>query len=165
MVKKKSWNLTVEELKGRAEQFRDLKDTKKKPRKGWLQFPPPFKNLKPAAIRRLADKFEVHPNPDPADCEYCGLKYRYLRTGLNFQMVKDMLWIADEDPDRWRHKGRSSVLGLWYEIKRAMWDDHLAAHRQPDEVEDYLDAFDGDYAGTSDPLPYEDSLSDEEPPF
>jgi len=166
-VKKKSWDLSVEELTDRAEQFRKLHDTKKKAPAWWHQFPPPFKVLTPAAVRRLGEKFNVHPNPDPPDCEYCGLKYKDLKTGLDFQMVKDMLWIADEDPDRWRHKGRHSVLGLWFEIKRSMWEDHIAAHEHEDDpwVDEYLAAFDGEYEGSNDPQDYEESLDSTAPPF
>lgn len=37
-----------------------------------------------------------------------------------------MLWVADNDPSRWRYKRRHTILGLWHDIKRSMWQDHIA---------------------------------------
>lgn len=98
--------------------------TKKQP-----QIPPPFKKLTKKKINKLKGLFRVHDevvmNPEPSDCPNCGMAYKDLKTGLDFQAVKDMLWIQDKDSDFWRHKRRGSVLGLWFEIKRGMWADHL----------------------------------------
>lgn len=94
------------------------------------QIPPPFKKLTDRKIEKLKGVFRVHDdtreNPDPADCHRCGMEYKDLKTGLDFQAVKDMLWIQDSNPEYWRYRRRGSVLGLWYEIKRGMWADHLA---------------------------------------
>lgn len=98
------------------------------------QYPPPIKPTK-ANLKKLVKKMRVHENPDPPPCEYCGLRYRNLKTGLDFQAVKDMLWVGSNDPDFWRHKGRHSVLGLWFEIKRNMWQDHIELCREMDAHE------------------------------
>ena len=93
------------------------------------QIPPPFKKLTKKKINKLKGLFRVHDdvvmNPEPSDCPNCGMQYKDLKTGLDFQAVKDMLWIQDTDTEFWRHKRRGSVLGLWFEIKRGMWADHL----------------------------------------
>lgn len=48
-------------------------------------------------------------------------EYDAFRTGLTFGQVRQMLWISDQDPRRWRYKRRGSVLGLWHQIKMEMW--------------------------------------------
>ncbi len=104
------------------------KKTKRRAKKQ-PQIPPPFKKLTKRKIDKLKGLFRVHDavvmNPEPSDCPNCGMPYKDLKTGLDFQAVKDMMWIQDENPEFWRHKGRNSVLGLWFEIKRGMWADHL----------------------------------------
>lgn len=102
------------------------------------QFPPPFSTRR-ATLKKLIELYAVHENPDPPDCESCGMKYRDFRTGLDYNAVFDMLWVADNDPEFWRHKGRHSVLGLWYEIKRGMWDDHVGMCKDTGAQADYLD--------------------------
>lgn len=109
-----------------------------------VQIPPPFKKLTKKKINKLKGLFRVHDeavmNPDPADCPKCGLEYGDLKTGLDFQDVKDMLWIQDSDPEFWRYKRRGSVLGLWFEIKRGMWADHLKmCGGRPISEAEYLD--------------------------
>jgi hypothetical protein len=116
------------------------KRTKKRP-----QVPPPFKRLTKGKINKLKKLFRVHPeavqNPDPGDCPTCGMAYKDLKTGLDFDAVKDMLWIQDDNPEFWRHKRRGSVLGLWYEIKRGMWADHLEMCKAGEQITEpeYLD--------------------------
>ena len=108
-----------------ANKKRTTKRAKKRP-----QIPPPFKRLTKKKINKLKGIFRVHDdaimNPDPGDCPNCGMQYKDLKTGLDFGAVRDMLWIQDSNPEFWRHKGRGSVLGLWFEIKRGMWADHQA---------------------------------------
>lgn len=123
-------------------------DVKREP-----QFPPPFKP-KTSTLKKLIEMYAVHENPDPPDCEVCGLRYRNLRTGLDFKAVQDMLWVADNDPDLWRHKGRHSVLGLWYEIKQSMWRDHIEMCQDAKQQQEWFE---------ESPLGYDDF--DEEPPF
>ena len=92
------------------------------------QIPPPFTKLTRRKVNKLKGIFRpdvVRENPDPGDCPTCGLAYKDLKTGLDFQAVKDMLWVADDNPEYWRYKRRPTVLGLWFEIKRGMWEDHL----------------------------------------
>lgn len=51
--------------------------------------------------------------------------YDDFRTGLTFADVRQMLWSYDPDPSTWRHKRRHTVLGLWRQIKREMYDEFL----------------------------------------
>lgn len=137
-MKKREWKIDLAKV--------PTKNPKKKRRKTFKQFPPPFKPTQ-KVLDKLIKKYAVHANPDPPDCEYCGARYRDMKTGLDFQAVKDMLWVEDPDPDRWRHKGRHSVLGLWYEIKRQMWTDHLHLCGKPKEQAEWLEDFeDSDFA-------------------
>lgn len=105
------------------------------------QFPPPFK---PSfdLLQKLAEKYRIHENPDPPDCPTCGLRYADLKTGLDFGSVQDMLFVSEEDPSKWRHKGRHSVLGLWFEIKRSMWQDHLEMCQKPKKQAQWFKDFD-----------------------
>lgn len=66
-------------------------------------------------------------------CETCGISYADFRTGLSYQDVFGMLWVADPDPQTWRQKRRASVLGFWHELKLGMWREHLELCR-PFEV-------------------------------
>ena len=113
----------------------------KNPKKENRQFPPPFKPSK-RLLAKIIDKFDIHPelidNPDPPDCPTCGLKYKDMKTGFDFRSIQDMLFVDSNDPKHWRHKGRHSVLGLWYEIKRSMWRDHLGMCQDPKGQEDYF---------------------------
>lgn len=59
--------------------------------------------------------------PDPKPC-LCGATYDKMRTGLTYKQVRRGM-----DPDRWKGRRRSSVLGYWREQKLAMWD-HLHAN-------------------------------------
>lgn len=123
--------------------LRPLKNTGRR-RKKRKQIPPPFKKLTKKKIKKLRGLFRVHDdavmNPDPGDCPNCGMKYDDLKTGLDFRAVKDMLWIQDSNPEFWRQKGRGSVLGLWFEIKRGMWADHLEmCGGKPISESEYLD--------------------------
>lgn len=112
-----------------------------RPSKKQRQIPPPFKKLTKSKINKLKGLFRVHrENPDPGDCPNCGMAYDALKTGLNFQAVKDMLWVQDDNPEYWRNKRRGSVLGLWYEIKRGMWADHIEmCGGKPMSEAEYLD--------------------------
>jgi hypothetical protein len=58
-------------------------------------------------------------------CECCGVLYADLRTGLTFGDVRAMLWSKSKDSREWRYKRRRTVLGLWHQIKRSMWREHL----------------------------------------
>ena len=117
----------------------------RRPKKNAPQIPPPFKKLTTRKIDKLKNIFRVHDgqpveNPDPGDCPHCGMKYDDFKTGLDFEAVKDMLWIQDSNPEYWRHKRRGSVLGLWFEIKRSMWADHQdMCGGEPISEKEYLD--------------------------
>jgi hypothetical protein len=88
------------------------------------------------------------------ECEHCGLKYADLRTGLTYNDVYQMLWSGSDNPKTWRYKGRSGVLGLWAEIKRGMWKEHL---RRCDEA--------AHYQGERSPKPTEAEHVDQIYPF
>jgi hypothetical protein len=38
-----------------------------------------------------------------------------------------LLWVAEEDyrVEPWRYKRRNTVLGLWHQIKKSLWNEHL----------------------------------------
>lgn len=125
MTKKKHWHeLQINKIDGKLP----------------AQFPPPFK-ISEKVIDKLAERYGVHENPDPPPCSTCGLKYGDFRTGMDFQAVKDMLWTGDEDPDKWRHKRRNTVLGLWFQIKRSMWQDHVEMCEDPEAQKDWMSDF------------------------
>jgi hypothetical protein len=48
--------------------------------------------------------------------------YDDFRTGLTFREVRRMLWSPSTDSSTWRHKRRGTVLGLWRQIKREMYE-------------------------------------------
>lgn len=52
--------------------------------------------------------------------------YDKFRTGLSYQQVFDMLKDNEEDPRRWRHKRRATVLGLWHQLKMEMYERAVA---------------------------------------
>lgn len=69
-----------------------------------------------------------------------------MKTGMDFGSVQDMLFVHNDDSSTWRQKGRHSVLGLWFEIKRSMWQDHLEMCEDPEAQEEWLKDFDpGDF--------------------
>lgn len=57
-------------------------------------------------------------------CPGCGMTYRRFRTGMTYYEIYLMLWSHDSDSSTWKHKGRSSVLGLWHSIKKSLWARH-----------------------------------------
>lgn len=56
--------------------------------------------------------------------------YDEFRTGLTYRDVWEMLRDDSEDPSRWKHKSRGTVLGLWHELKLQMWQQMLDAAEQ-----------------------------------
>jgi hypothetical protein len=52
----------------------------------------------------------------PGPCS-CGGLYCALRTGMTYREVRQIM-----DPDRWKGRRRSSVLGYWRQIKLQLWD-------------------------------------------
>lgn len=52
--------------------------------------------------------------------------YDTFRTGLDFATVQKMLWTSSEDPRDWKHKRRGTVLGLWHDLKLALYYDAIA---------------------------------------
>jgi hypothetical protein len=44
---------------------------------------------------------------------------------MNFGEVRMMLWVGNPDYSKWRYKRRRTVLGLWHQIKKSMWDEHV----------------------------------------
>ena len=59
-------------------------------------------------------------------CPHCGITYGEFRTGYTYGDIYEMLWTADEDPERWVYKRRHTILGRWMQIKREMWRSHIA---------------------------------------
>lgn len=58
-------------------------------------------------------------------CPTCGVVYDDMRTGLTYSCIYSMLWSANPDQSQWRYKRRHTVLGLWHQIKREQWYNHL----------------------------------------
>lgn len=61
------------------------------------------------------------------ECPECGLVYENLRTGYTYKEVRMLLWVADDDyrTGNWKYKRRNTVLGLWHQIKKSLWKEHL----------------------------------------
>ena len=59
------------------------------------------------------------------ECPECGFKYKDLRSGHTFAEVKQMLWVASDDPKDWVYRRRGTVLGKWRELKLEKWRHHL----------------------------------------
>ena len=57
-------------------------------------------------------------------CPHCGMRYKALNTGLNYQAVHDQLKDNSTDPDDWKYKRRHTVLGYWHQLKKAAWKYH-----------------------------------------
>ena len=55
----------------------------------------------------------------------CGLRYEKFRTGLTYREVCSMLWSGSDDPKTWRYRRRHTVLGLWHQLKKGMWSQHV----------------------------------------
>lgn len=53
--------------------------------------------------------------------------YDKFRTGLTYQDVWSMLMSDDPDPKTWRHKRRGTVLGMWHQLKKEMYEQAVAA--------------------------------------
>jgi len=71
------------------------------------------------------------------ECEYCGLRYRDFRTEHTYKSVRDMLWVASDNPEHWVYKRRGSVLRLWHKLKMELWDEHVRyCELQADQADD-----------------------------
>jgi hypothetical protein len=46
-----------------------------------------------------------------------------MRTGLTYEAVWRMLWVANPDPSTWVRKSRGAVLSFWRGIKCQMWEE------------------------------------------
>lgn len=68
-------------------------------------------------------------------CPVCELVYDDFRTGFTYQDIYGMLWSASDDPSTWRYKRRHTILGLWHQIKKEMWRDHVADCREQQREE------------------------------
>ena len=160
MPTKQEWPIKFSKISAKRPQTKrkNRKSKPKRQREKSVQFPPPFK-ISGKLIDKLAQRYQVHENPDPSPCPHCGMKYKDLRTGLNFSAVRDMLWIGDTDPIRWRYKRRGSVLGLWFEIKRSMWTDHIELCGSPEAQADWLEDF------SPEDFDYDAPLDYDAPPF
>jgi hypothetical protein len=75
------------------------------------------------------------------ECPRCGLKYDDMRTGLTFGDVFQMLWVPDDDSEKWRYKRKGTVLGFWRMLKLDMWREHLAMCRPDLEIPEVGEGF------------------------
>ena len=62
---------------------------------------------------------------DKIECEFCGMLYGDLKTGLTYKEVRNMLWVNSDDYKDWKYKRRNTVLGLWHSIKIELWREHV----------------------------------------
>lgn len=62
------------------------------------------------------------------------MTYDEFRTGLTYEAVWRMLWIANPDPTTWVRKSRGAVLSFWRGIKRQMWDEFYARGIDPEKL-------------------------------
>jgi hypothetical protein len=51
--------------------------------------------------------------------------YDKFRTGLTYDDVLSMLWSEEPDPKKWRYRRRGTVLGLWHQLKKEMYEQAL----------------------------------------
>jgi len=54
-------------------------------------------------------------------CRGCGITYGQSRTGLTYRDVWLMLWHKTD----FKYKRRGTVLGLWHQIKKSQWENHV----------------------------------------
>ena len=67
------------------------------------------------------------------ECPHCKMRYRDLRTGLNYQEVFELLMDYSEDATDWKYKRRNTVLGKWHEMKKEYWEYHTNLGGCPDD--------------------------------
>jgi hypothetical protein len=58
-------------------------------------------------------------------CKHCDLTYGVMRTGFSYYDIWTMLMDHSEDPADWKYKRRGTVLGMWHQTKKEMWERHL----------------------------------------
>lgn len=51
-------------------------------------------------------------------CPNCGTTYGKFRTGMTYRDAYQMAWCRP-------HKRRHTVLGIWHQVKRELWEEHL----------------------------------------
>ena len=50
--------------------------------------------------------------------------YEKFTTGMTYEDVYAELFTNSDDPNDWRYKGRSGVLGYWKELKEKMYAEY-----------------------------------------
>jgi len=60
--------------------------------------------------------------------------YDEFRTGLTYEAVWRMLWVANPDPSTWVRKGRGAVLSFWRGLKQQMWEEFYARGIDPEAL-------------------------------
>jgi len=83
-------------------------------------------------------------NPLPQTCPHCGLEYDDFKTGESFGSIKDSMFVASEDPSRWKYKRRHGVLGRWHDLKQELWRNHIDFHEEGGGPEMEVITDDGD---------------------
>ena len=96
-------------------------------------------------------------------CHGCSLecKYRefkvYDRDG--FQHMQEELKVATDDPEKWKHKRRGTVLGIMHETKRELWEQMTLScprnkHTQTDGDKEQLELLSDGGDDDEDPVPF-----------
>ncbi len=57
-------------------------------------------------------------------CVHCGQTYGEFRSGFRYRDIVDMLWDFSPDRSEWKYKRRGTVLGMWHQLKRTLWQRH-----------------------------------------
>ncbi len=79
------------------------------------------------------------------ECPTCGITYKRLQTGMTYRVVFELLIDNHSDSSLWRYKRRSTVLGMWHQIKRELWKYHIEV--ECPKAKAYEDEQRGDAAG------------------
>ena len=69
-------------------------------------------------------------SPTPPSTKPKLVSYDEFRTGLTFAEVRQMLWVASDNPEDWRYKRRHTVLGYWRQLKQKMYDDYCERYHR-----------------------------------
>lgn len=60
-------------------------------------------------------------------CPNCGITYGQFRTGFRYRDIYQMLWDWSDDPAEWKYKRPGTILGMWHQIKKELWERHVDA--------------------------------------
>lgn len=59
-------------------------------------------------------------------CPNCKQSYAEFRTGYTYRDIFEMRWKPADPQSAWLYKRKRSILGMWHQLKKEMWLEHLA---------------------------------------